>query len=908
MNALEGQDLRCCYQKEPLAVQAERVSFAWQVGGHSGAAVQAGYELQVHRAAMPGRSRPAELVWASGLRRGVECAGIAYEGPALEEGSAYAWRVRLWDAAEGFGEWSHEARFETGPGPCWPAVWVGRGRWDERFDPPAGEGPVDAVRNALRPAVYLRTRFEVKAAPAFARLYVTALGLYEARLNGAKVGDAVLAPGWTDYRQRVAFQSYDVTGMLVEGANVVGAVVGEGWYSGFYGFDAKRAGAHYGTEPMLMAMLVVGYDDGTAQVCATDQGWVGRTGAVRHADLLMGERQDLRLEPAGWDRPGEGPEGWWPVRTWEGGAVPLVADQGPPVRVTEDLRPVSVVAAAPGRYVVDFGQNIAGWVRLEAPGGREGCEVTVRHAEVLDEGGDLYTHNLRTARAVDEYVLAGQAAALEPHFTFHGFRYAEVSGWPGELRPQDVVARALHSDIARTGEVRCSEPAVEGLLRNVDWGQRGNFISVPTDCPQRDERLGWLGDAQIFARTAAYNRDVAGFYTKWVDDVIDAQLPSGAFTDIAPRMHLEWGGAPAWGDAGVIVPWTVYKMYGDSAIVAHCFAAMQRWMEYLGKGNPSYLRNRGLGNNYGDWLAPHGDSTPRELLATAYWAYDAELMAEMAQVLGRGADAGAYRELAATVRRAFQREFVDEVGRVASGTQTAYALALHLRLLPEGLRPAAANLLAEEVRARGCRLTTGFVGVGYLLPALSEHGYTELAYALLLQRSFPSWRYAMERGATTIWERWDGWTEERGFQSPQMNSFNHYALGSVAEWVYRFMVGIDMAPGAVGFGQLQLRPHPGGGLSYAEGVYRSARGPIASGWRLGGGGITVEVALPPGSTGTVHVVSADPAAARDRDGRLPDEVGRFPGALGVGEAVFRVGPGRHEFSAVAPPMDGVGTA
>jgi alpha-L-rhamnosidase len=434
------------------------------------------------------------------------------------------------------------------------------------------------------------------------------------------------------------------------------------------------------------------------------------------------------------------------------------------------------------------------------------------------------------------------------------------------------------------------------LSRNIDWGQRGNFISVPTDCPQRDERLGWLGDAQIFARTACYNRDVAAFFDKWLDDVTDAQLESGVFPDIAPGLpSLDWSGAPAWADAGVIIPWTLYQMYGDRGILLRHFTSMTAWMDYLEHANPGYLRTRGLGNSYNDWLAPGDDNTPPELLATAYWAYDAALMADIAAAVGRPAEADRYRALREKIGAAFAGAFVSSDGGMVCQTQTAYVLALHVGLIPAGSRQAAARELAAAIERANCHLTTGFVGVGYLLPVLSSHGFTHLAYRLLEQRSRPSWRYMIDHGATTIWERWDGWTSEHGFASPSMNSFNHYALGSVGEWLYRFVLGIEPEAGSAGFSRLVLRPHPGGQLSWASGSYRSVRGPVRTRWERTGGRFTFDAEIPPNMTASVRIPSADAAQVRDASGHPPAGLAAFPGATGIAEAVFEVGSGTHQF-------------
>ena len=413
----------------------------------------------------------------------------------------------------------------------------------------------------------------------------------------------------------------------------------------------------------------------------------------------MGERHDLSLEPAGWDVPGFDASGWRPVRVRDRDATPLVADPGPPVRVTQEIAPRSIATDDHGRRLVDFGQNLTGWLRLGLDG-PAGAQVRIRHGEVLAADGTLYTENLRTARQTDEFTAGGGLEVLEPRFTLHGFRYAEITGYPGDIGQADIVARVVHSDIPAAGAFESSQPWLDKLARNIDWGQRGNFISIPTDCPQRDERLGWLGDAQVFAQTACYNRDVAAFFAKWLDDVADAQLESGAFTDIAPVLSLRGAGAPAWSDAGVIVPWTMWKMYGDTGILGRHFGAMTKWMDYLERANPDYLRARGLGNSCNDWLAPGDDDTPHELLATAYWAYDAALMAEIAGATGRADDAAGYRALWSKIRSAFAEAFVAADGQIASGTQTAYVLSLHMNLIPDELRAVAADHLAAAIRAR----------------------------------------------------------------------------------------------------------------------------------------------------------------------------------------------------------------
>jgi len=894
--------LRCAHLDNPLGVAPDRVRFSWVL---EGSGRQRGYHIQVFHNG-PGYLPLETPFWDSGEVASGDCSDVGYPGPSLARGGRYTWRVRVRDSGGAVSSWSSPASFEVELDPSdWRASWISPGPIREVASPSAEIGPLDPVASALNPAPYLRRVFRVGELVASARLYVTALGLYEVRLNGSRVGDAYLTPGWTDYARRIPYQTYDVTRLLISGENVLGAVIADGWYAGFVGFDVKRAGAHYGAAPELLAQLVVTFADGSQQWVVTDEQWQARFAAVRHADLLMGERQDLRLEPHGWDAPGFAAVGWREVSSRPRDGRPLAADPGPPIRVTEEITPRSIAHHADGRSIVDFGQNLTGWLRI-AVDGFPGASVRVRHAEVLNPDGSLYTENLRTARQTDEFALDGGPAVLEPRFTIHGFRYAEITGYPGDLYAGDIVARVAHSDIAPAGSFGSSSQWLDRLFRTIDWGQRGNFISVPTDCPQRDERLGWLGDAQIFARTACYNRDVAAFFGKWLDDVADAQLPSGAFTDFAPRLYRSQTGAPAWADAGVIVPWTVWKMYGDRGILQRHFGAMAAWMDFLERGNPDYLRARDLGNNYNDWLAPGADLTPPELLATAYWAHDAALMAEIAETIGRPDDAAGYRALWQKIHSAFADAFVAGDGRIASGTQTAYVLGLQMALVPDELRSSAAGHLVAAIQDADWHLTTGFVGVGYLLPVLSSAGHTDVAYRLLEQETFPSWRYMIDNGATTIWERWDGWTAERGFQSAGMNSFNHYALGSVGEWLYRFVLGIDQEPGSAGFSHLLLRPHPGGSLRWARGSYRSVRGPISAGWEISGDRFAYRIELPPNVTATVCVPSSDATAVRSGNGEPPASVAAFPGAAGVQEAVFRTGPGggTHKFTGPVMAIEG----
>jgi alpha-L-rhamnosidase len=826
--------LRCEHREDTPCIDDPAPRLSWYLESVEADQRQTGYRVVVEQ--------DEQTLWDTGIVDSSESVDIAYAGSPLPAGTLCTWRVQVRDRDGRLSEWSEPARFRVGLA-AWTACWIRRDRRCDPAVPVPGDGgevdPDDAMLGQLPPCPYLRRSFELRADVARATLYATARGLVSMELNAGRVDDAVLSPGWTDYRQRIEYATHDVTHLLRRGANVLTAVLGDGWYAGMVGFDPRRRGNHYGREPELLCELHVDYADGTREVIASDAQWEATTGPLRYSDLLMGERCDARREP--------GP--WHPVATRPRDATRLVPQRAQPIRVTEDLRPISVRRLGPAKHIVDFGQNMVGWARLAVTGDR-GARVQMRFAEALEPDGSLHLANLRTARQLDTYVLGGTPhEVFEPRFTFHGFRYVAVSG----VDEFELTGRVVHSDTPRTGWFECSDELVNQLWRNINWSQRGNFISVPTDCPQRDERLGWLADAQVFLPTASLNMDVAAFTTKWGYDVLDAQSSDGAFPDVAPRLIAEREGAPAWGDAGIIVPWTLWRRYGDRRVLERHWPAMERYMDYLLRHNPDLLWTARRGNDYGDWLSVGAD-TPREVLATAYWAYDALLMSEMADELGLPDRAEHYRRLRAGVCAAFNAAYVGEDAYIEGDTQTVYVLALHMGLLPEEVRSRAAERLVDSIRGNGGHLTTGFVGVGLLCPTLSDAGYGDVAHELLTKDSFPSWGYSIRHGATTIWERWDGWTEDRGFQTPAMNSFNHYSLGSVGRWLYEYVTGIRAAK--PGYEHVLIAPEPGE-LEWARATYRSVRGPITSAWRQDGDTFSLDVEIPANVTATVRLPSGE---------------------------------------------------
>lgn len=789
----------------------------------------------------------------------VPCDGSPIDPAVLRPGdNILEIAVRPAGEADG-GDVALAARLDIGFDEGDPLVVATDGAWHvDGLDGPLAEsvGLHGATRHGrapatYRPSPYLRREFEVSAPVRRARLYATALGLYTARINGRPVGSDRLAPGWTDYATRVPYQTYDVTDHLVQGANVIGAVLGDGWYAGNVGWFGPF---RYGDRRAFRARLEIEYESGERQLVVTDDGWVAGEGAIRYADLQNGEVVDARRAVDGWDRPGFDASGWSPIEVLTPAHGVLQAAVAPPIRVLHRLAPVRIERRPGGAFIVDFGQNLVGWVTLRVRG-EQGRRVVLRHAEVLDHKGGLYLDALRSARATDEFLLRGDpdGEEFEPTFTVHGFRYCEVLGWPEdrELRPEDIVANVAYADMPPIGEFSCSDERLSRLQQNIVWGQRGNFLAVPTDCPQRDERLGWTGDAQVFAATAAFNYDVRTFLEKWLQDLRDAQFDDGAVPHVAPDVMSEPGrpaaGAAGWGDAIGIVPLELLRAYDDRRVVAECYPAVRSWLAYLEKHSTDHVRPDA---GFADWLAI--TPTPRDLVSTAFFAYLAHVAGDLAAALELADDEKRWRELYARIRAAFRARFVHGGGRVVSGTQTAYVLALRFGLLEPEERPAAVEALVDEIAARNWHLTTGFLGTPFLLGVLSDAGRDDVAYRLLLQDSFPSWLYPVVHGdATTVWERWDSWSHHRGFQDPGMTSFNHYAYGAVGSWMYAVIGGI--APAEPGYRRIVIRPRPGGGLTWAKTALETPHGRVVTNWWIEDGGFVLEVIVPPNTSADVHL-------------------------------------------------------
>ncbi len=885
-------DLRCEDLANPLGLDSPKPRLAWRLRSDVRGDAPTAHRVLVASTAAKLAADQGDL-WDSG-RVASGAIRTAYAGTPLASSTRAHWKVMVWDRAGEPSAWSDPAWWETGllSRAEWKGSWIGS---------TLVGGPKTPV-----PVPYVRTEFTVDKPVVAARLYAAACGLFECELNGARVGDDAFAPGWTAYHKRVPYRTYDVTDLVQAGVNAWGAMLGDGWAAGFVGLGYRQT---WSDRPTFLAQLRIEHADGTTTLVTTGPAWTFAFGPLLVSDMFMGEDYDARLEFPGWSKPGFAGAGWAPVAVFTDPGTPLAWSPFAPVRPQEVLQPVAPPREFKGwprsTWVFDFGQNLVGRIRLKVKGPR-GLTVTLRHAEILNPDGTLYTANLRSARSEDRVTLKGDGEEVfEPRFTFHGFRYVSLYGPEGAVTADAVTAVVLHSELAPAGGFECSEPLLNQLQHNIAWGLKGNFLEIPTDCPQRDERLGWTGDIQVFAPTALFIRDAAAFLRKWLRDLADAQWENGAYPSVAPNAKLEGAGGadggPAWADAGAIVPWAAYQATGDPGPLAEHYPSLARFLGWLEAEYPDGVRcdpAKTDWGGYGDWLSINAE-TPKDLIGTAFLARSARLGARIATVLGKPADAARWTALADRGVAAFRKRFVGADGAVASGTQTANVLALHFDLLQPEFRAKAVEALVADIRARGNKLSCGFVGSSYLPHVLSDHGRLDVAFDLLNQRGWPSWLYAVTQGATTIWERWDGWTHDRGLQDAGMNSFNHYAYGAIGAWLYRVVAGIDPDPERPGYAHVTLRPRPGGGLTRARAWHEAPQGRIESGWTIQGGTLRWEIEVPPGVEATVVV----PAASVDgvTEGGAPAR-----GAAGLefvkadaDGVVFRAGAGRYTFAAPA---------
>jgi alpha-L-rhamnosidase len=820
---LSLKDLTVDHKVNPIGTGSNQPRFSWKIAGKRNNIMQTAYFIRV---ATDQKFTQSKIIWQSGKVESEESILQSYKGPDLKSGQKYFWQVKIWDNDGKETKWSPSASFETGffSQSDWKAKWI--------------EMKGDTSRYS--PSPYFRKEFRTDKQITSARVYVASHGFYELHINGKKVGDQVLTPGWTSYNKRLQYQVYDVTSMLLRGNNAVGAILGDGWYRGTLGWGNNWA--VYGKNLGILLQLKIAYTDGSEATILSDDSWkVSDNGAIRMNDIYNGETYDATKAFTGWSTAGFNDGDWQNAKTGQYTNANLVASEGAPIRKIQEIKPVKIFRTPKGSLIVDMGQNMVGWLRLKVSGSK-GTIVTLRHAEVMDKFGEFYTTNLRAAKCQLTYTLAGNGEEIyEPRFTFMGFRFVEVTGFPGDLTTDNLTGIVVHSDMPVTGKFESSNALINQLQHNIQWGQKGNFVDVPTDCPQRDERLGWTGDAQAFCRTAAYNMDVSSFFTKWLKDVAADQKKGGEVPDVVPDILNKQNAvstqpSAGWGDVSVIAPWTMYLVYGDKNFLENQYPSMKAWVEYIRKkAGDSYIWKDG--SKYGDWLFYHppvnnhteaDGYTEHDFIATAFYAYSASLLAEAAKVLGKNDDALFYSDLFAKIKEVFINEYVTKAGRIGTNSQTSYVLALKFNLLPDNLRSKAAGFLVNDIKSRRNHLSTGFLGTPYLCHVLSDNGYSDIAYDLLLQETYPSWLYPVKMGATTIWERWDGEKTDSTFQDPGMNSFNHYAYGAIGDWMYRVSAGLElMTPG---YKQITINPHPTDKLTFAKASFESSYGTISSGW------------------------------------------------------------------------------
>ncbi|MBN1352742.1 family 78 glycoside hydrolase catalytic domain [candidate division KSB1 bacterium] len=753
------------------------------------------------------------------------------------------------------------------------------GRVDEPYTPPR--------------SVMLRTEFKLQKPVRRARAYVTGLGSYVMYLNGERLGNDIFTPGWTDYPTRLQYQTYSATALVKKGDNAIGVLLGNMWWSSGLGWKRNEV---YSEGPLKsLVQLSVEYDDGTTEEIVSDGTWKAHESPIVENTLYDGEKVDARLEEPNWHKPQFDDRNWEAVSVLDAEKAMLVAQQGPTIQITEELHPIARTEPQPGIYIFDMGQNMVGWARLKVRG-ESGTKVQLRFAETLQENGLLYTENLRGAKATDTYILKGDGTEVwEPHFTYHGFRYVEVTGYPGIPAKDAITGCVIHSNPEVTGSFECSSDLLNQFQHNICWGLRGNLHSVPTDCPQRDERLGWMGDAQIFAPTACFNRNMARFFTKWMHDIADCQDADGAVHDVNPAIVVSGPAKPAWGDAVVVIPWVVYQHYGDTRIIAENYPAMAAWVDYMKAHSKNYLYER---DGYGDWVAVV--PSPKLPLSAAYYYYDTVLMSKMASVIGKSEDAARYAEMAEKIARAFNAKYLNAATNSYEGdTQTANLLPLAFGITPEELTAKVIENVAQDVIKRGKHLSTGFIGTAYLLPLLSQLGTHDLAYDVAAQETYPSWCYMVKKGATTVWELWNSDTE-----GPGMNSRNHFALGSVGEWYYQWLGGIRIDPYKPGFKQVIIAPRPVGDLTYAKAALETMYGKVECDWKITGKRLILCVNLPANTTAQIHVPIPDKTQPQITESGAVIYEKKSPAAKvnqlkyiksDAHAVMFQAGAGRYEF-------------
>ncbi|MBP7497084.1 MAG: glycoside hydrolase family 78 protein [Bacteroidales bacterium] len=877
-------DLKTEYKVNPIGIDVLVPRLSWKMISDERNTIQIAYEIKAAENAENLKSGKA-LLWESKKTASDKSVNIEYAGQNLKSGQRIYWQLRVFDNKNNVSAWSDIAYWEMGflKTEDWKAKWI------------IADIKEDTTKS--EPCPYFRKLFNIKNNIKQARIYISGRGLFLAEINGKKLSDNLFAPGWTSYNKRLQYMVYDIKPLLVAGKNAIGVVMGDGWYRGYLAWENNRN--VWGNKLALIAQIEVIYADGTTETIITDDSWQSNTGPILKSDIYNGETYDARLEKDNWSKPDYNAGDWKKTIIKNFDYNNLVAAIGPPVRPVEIIKPVKIFKTPKGETVVDMGQNMVGWIRVDIIG-KVNTKITFRYAEVLDKNGNFYTDNLRSAKATDLYILKGAAKeTFEPHFTFHGFRYVLIDGYQGELSLDKIKGIVIHSDMEPTGSFNCSDPMINQLQHNILWGLKGNFLDIPTDCPQRDERMGWTGDAQVFAPTASFLMNTASFFTKWLKDLKADQFPTGSVPWVIPDI-MKGGGSSGWSDAATIIPWQIYLSYDDTRILKEQYESMKNWVNYIKQSaGDSCLWNKGW--QWGDWLAFNtnrsdypGATTDKDLISTAFYAHSTQLLINAANILGYKDDVNKYTALLSNIKKAFQQEYITPNGRLSSNTQTAYVLALAFDLIPAPQQEIAAKRLADDVK-KFKHITTGFLGTPLICFVLSKYGYTDLAYMLLKNKKYPSWLYPVTMGATTIWERWDGIKPDSTFQDIGMNSFNHYAYGAIGNWMYNTITGIQINPEAPGYKKFVINPHIGGDLSYANAEYNSVYGKIKSSWNISGNELNLNISIPANTNAEVHI----PAINKDNisEKAMPisyDKNIKFK-EYKNGKAIFFIGSGDYSF-------------
>lgn len=889
---IQPYKLVCEYKVNPLGIDVLNPRLSWMLSANptDRNVFQTAYQVQVCIDNPTFTS--SNLVWETGKIMSDQSTQVVYNGLPTASLKRYFWRVKYWDNKGRESEWSQPSFWEMGllKSTDWKARWI--------------EADIPLNNELPDPCPYLRKEFKVHKKLKSARLYITSLGLYEAYLNGNKIGNDLLTPGWTNYEKRIQYQTYEITNLIKPEANSFGIILGDGWYKG--NISRKPDDEKNSQKLALLVQVSLEFVDGEIKYIISDNSWKSSVGPIKMSDLYNGEFYDARDVLEGWNTPGYDDTKWQGVTVRDYGYTRLIASAGVPVTRIKEIKPKQILKTPGGDMVVDMGQNMVGWIRLNASLNR-GDKIILTHAEVLDKDGNFYTENLREAKQKIEYIAGDDLMDVyEPHFTFQGFRYVKIEGFPENPSLDNFTGIVIHSQIDQTGFFECSNQMINQLQSNIQWSQRGNFVDVPTDCPQRDERLGWTGDAQVFASTACFNFDCSAFYTKWLQDLKADQLMNGSIPHEIPNVLGQGhSGSTGWGDAAVIIPWTMYLKYGDIRILEEHYESMKRWIQFLLTLTDTDMVIR-KGFHYGDWLffihpTDWNDKpgyTDTDLIATAFFFYSTSLVENVARILNRTEDIIYFKELQKNIKSSFNKEFITPNGRLSSNSQTAYILALQFKLLDTENITRAIGYLTEDIKKREFHLSTGFLGTPYLCHVLSQNGYNDYAYTLLLQRTYPSWLYPITRGATTIWERWDGIKPDSSFQDPEMNSFNHYAYGAIGDWIYSNITGLHNDENYPGFKHFTIRPIITDSLNYAKAYFNSMYGTIRSEWSRNDNQIEFKITVPPNTSATIVLCTSEIESITEGGKLLSDVFESSDVTYSDGECRISIGSGIYNFKQV----------